>query len=219
MPSDDDIQNLHVIIFEDAGEAEKIQQFIRKYALVASREVGERAHYHCAIHRPEVEKRKTFINMMKSQINKDMKGTKHFKTINWNSYGIDTSLEQYICKGTGPDWKQEGPEMITSGQLITPEMHHRAYWDINKKIPDIAKEKAKQAKKKGTECIKEIALKYKGCEDTIKHQIVIEDVMDFYEGRCQDNQMFPIIQAIMYKVNARQTKDLAVNRLTRKFFD
>jgi len=219
MPSDDVIQNLHLILFANETYNDKLLAFIRRHALLASREVGDRVHYHCAIRLKEPVKRKAFVKMMKSEISEEIKGTTSYKTINWSDYGQNTNLEQYICKGNGPDYKEEGPDIIINQTLIEDVVHHANYWSVANERPKIAKEKAKEQNKKGTKCIETVAKKYTGCEDTIQHENVIEDVMDYYEGRCQDNQIFPVVQAVMYKVNPRQTKDLAINRLRRKFFD
>lgn len=225
MPSDDDIQNLHVIIFEDAAEPAKIQEFIRKHALLGSREVGKRAHYHMAIHLPGLMKRKAFITNMKNEINKSMKGTEHFKTLDWHDYGKTTRLEQYICKGPNdPKTHMKNdfihpPEMIHNGTLIDSMKHHHNFWQEANERPNVAKEKAKAKKIEGTKCIEEISLRFKDNEQTASLPEIMKAVCEYYEGRMTDtNQAFPIVQAIHFKINKQACVENFVNRLMRKFF-
>lgn len=226
MPGDDDIQNLHVIIFEDAGEPDAIKQFIRKHALLASREVGKRAHYHLAIHLPEPIKRKAFIKLMKDSINKSMKGTEHFKTLDWHDYGKTTRLEQYICKGPNdPKTHQKNdfihpPEMIHNETLIDSMTHHKNFWKEANERPNEAREKAKAKKIEGTKCIEEISLRFKGCEKTASLPIILKAVFEYYRGRLTDtNTAFPVVQAIWFKVNQQAATDSFINRMMRKFSD
>lgn len=244
MPADDILKAVHLILFEDADlSGNQIKQFIQKHALIASRELGDRAHYHIGLVLPSPMTRKVFYTWLKNEIEIKLKGTAHFKTVNWADYGKNKSLEQYICKGPcyrGPEFTYEfgspeppvlaagdysvaPPKVIVNRTLLSDRVFHDGFWvDIvnrKKTSKEKTKEKLKEDNKRGSECIDAIALKYKGCEDTVKLPAVITDVMEHYKGRIQDNHMFSLVQAILYRVNKTQTIDLCINRLHRKFYD
>jgi len=244
MPADDILRAVHLILFEDADvSGNLIGPFIRKHALIASRELGDRAHYHIALVLPSPMTRKVFYTWLKNETGIKLKGTSHFKTVNWEDQGKNNKLEQYICKGPrykGPEFTYEfgspeppviaagdylvdPPEMIINRTLISDRVFHDGFWvDIvnrKKTSKEMTKEKLKQQDKKGTELIQQIALKYKGCEDVVSIDKVITDVMHGMKGRIRDEHQFTIIQAIMYQINPKHTIDLAINRLRRKFYD
>lgn len=244
MPADDVLKAVHLILFEDADvSGNLIGPFIRKHALIASRELGDRAHYHIALVLPSPMTRKVLYTWLKNETGIKLKGTSHFKTVNWEDQGKNNKLEQYICKGPrykGPEFTYEfgspeppvlaagdflvdPPEMIINRTLFTPRVLHDGFWvDIvnrKKTSKEKTKEKLKEDNKKGSECIDAIALKYKGCQDTVKLPMVITDVLAHYKGRIQDNHMFSLVQAIMYRLDPVKTTDLVLNRLHRKFYD
>jgi len=219
MGSDDILSHVHLILFEDADiSGNKICPFIRKFALIASREIGDRVHYHIALVLPAPMTRKAFYKWLKD--NSEMphlKGTTHFKTVNWFDYGKHTDLEQYICKGMGPCWDnpEHRPEMIVNKTIITSKEYHRAF---HARSPaKAAVEKNRQEHKRGNQCIDLIATKYVGCEDVVQLPVIVKEVMEHYEGRLQDNQLFSLVQAIMFKVNKIKTINLAIVRMVQKF--
>jgi len=218
MGSDDIVQNIHLILF-CIRHKDKIVAFCQKHALVASKELGDREHYHIALSLPAPISRKAFRKMLNDEIGNDLKGTTDFKTVVWETYGKNTDLEQYICKGTGPDWNnlEERPVMVVNRTLIHAKEYHRLFWDHSASLKDKVKAKAKDEVRKGTKCIDEIAKKYVGCEDLVSLSKVLADVCDYYGGRVSDHQVFSIVQAIWYRIDQVVCKDQFVNRMLRKF--
>lgn len=212
MPGDAKVQSVHLILFANPEVDTKVLEFCNRFALLASIEYGERKHYHIAIHLQEEVSYKTFRGYLSKYISPDLKGTTSFKTKDWTDYGKNCNLEQYICKGVSPE---QGPEMLMNRTLIESATHHINYWKQDKESASTGKAKAKAAMKKGTKIIDDISANHKN--EYVKTPEIIREVFDAYEGRCNDNQMFPIVQAIMYKLDKVQTTDNAVNRLMRKF--
>lgn len=215
MPGDATVQNVHLILFSHPEVDSKVLEFCNRFALMASTEYGARKHYHIAIHLPEEVCYKTFRTYLTKYLG-DLKGTTSFKTRKWEDYGVNLNLEQYVCKGASPD---SPPEMIMNKTLLDPLELQKMYWEVNKKLLDQAKQarddKAKEEAKKGTKIIEQISAKNKGI--FVKTEDIIAEVLECYGGRCSDHQMFPVVQAIMYRLDKVQTTDNVVNRLMRKF--
>jgi len=212
MPGDAKVQSLHLILFAHPEYDTKVLEFCNRFALLASIEYGDRKHYHIAIHLPEEVSYKTFRGYLTKYISPDLKGTTSFKTKEWTSYGKDTQLEQYICKGVSPE---QGPEMLMNRTLIESATHHINYWKQDKESTSSSKAKARAALKQGTKIIDDICARHQN--EYVKTSEIITEVFEAYKGRCNDNQTFPIIQAIMFKLDKVQTTDNFVNRMLRKF--
>ena len=212
MPGDAKVQSVHLILFANPEVDTKVLEFCNRFALMASIEYGERKHYHIAIHLKEEVSYKTFRKYLSDHISPDLKGTTSFKTKEWVDYGKNCNLEQYICKGVSPE---QGPEMLMNRTLIESATHHLNYWKQPKESKDSAKEKAKAAHLKGTKIIEDICARHHN--EYVKTEEIIREVLDAYQGRTNDIQMFTIVQAIMYKLDKVKTTDNVVNRLMRKF--
>lgn len=216
MGSDDIVQNIHLILF-CIRHKDKVVAFIKKHALVASKELGDREHYHIAISLPAPIKRKAFRKILTDEIGSDLNGTTDFKTVDWKDYGKNTDLEQYICKGTSPDWEDGRPEVITNRTLHSVQDLHRKYWEHQANTKDKVKAKAKDEVKKGSKCIDDISKKYIGCEDVLQLSSILGEVCDYYGGRISDHNAFSIVQAIWYKIDRKVCTEQFTNRMLRKF--
>ena len=216
MPGDATVQYLHLILFAHPDVDSKVLEFCNRFALLASTEYGDRKHYHIAIALKEPLSYKTFRTYLTKHLSDTLKGTTSFKTREWKDYGKNLNLEQYICKGASLDTP---PEMIMNKTLLQPLELQKSYWKENEKLHTEAKktrdERAQKAQKQGTKVIDEICIKYKN--QYAKTEDIIREVLEHYQGRCTDHQLFPIIQAIMYKLDKVTTQDNVVNRMMRKF--
>ena len=216
MPGDAIVQNVHLILFANPEVDSKVLEFCNRFALMASTEYGDRKHYHIAISLKEPVSYKTFRSYLTKHLSATLRGTTSFKTREWKDYGNNLNLEKYICKGAGPDTP---PEILMNRTLLVPLELQKLYWEENKALQSDAKkmrdERAQKAMKQGTKCIDEICIKYKN--QYAKTEDIIRDVLEHYQGRCTDHQIFPIVQAIMYKLDKVQTQDNVVNRMMKKF--
>ena len=103
--------------------------------------------------------------------------------------------------------------------LLDPLELQKLYWKVNKELLENAKkardEKAKEEQRKGTKIIDQIVAKNKNI--FVKTEDIIAEVLECYGGRCTDQQMFPVVQAIMFQLDKVKTTDNVVNRMMRKF--
>lgn len=191
------------------------------HAMLACIEEAESLHTHIAY----VTNGPICRSTMKARLDKylDLSGNADY-SCSLPKDGQDVrGLYKYICKGTGPDYKTQGPNIFhNKAYILIPECH-AAYWSaqeaFKEEVKTLAAKRQKDGIKEKYKIISELSLKYKGTEATPPVILnITTDVITAYKGNVNDNTLFTAVQAIAWEADPGQTCSQAGQRMLRKIF-
>lgn len=190
-------------------------------AKLACWEKATSEHTHIALVGVDIV-RSTIVRRLKSQL-PDISGNADF-SLTLPKDGEDVAgLYRYICKGTGPDWNGQGPDIIHNRNSLDTKAYHTDYWTkqeaFKEEVKTLAKKREKNGIKEKTKIISELAIAYKG--KTVTPPVIlsiVSDVITAYKGNVNDNTLFTAVQAIAWEADPVQTCSQAGQRMLRKIF-
>jgi len=133
-------------------------------------------------------------------------------------------LYRYLCKGTGPDWETQKPEIIFNrDNLLDVRKYHEEFWSaqeaFKEKVKTLASKRQKEGIKQKYKIITELSEKYKGRESTVQTiDAITTDVIAAYKGNVNDNTLFTAVQSISHEIDPNTTALQACLRMRKKFF-
>lgn len=134
-------------------------------------------------------------------------------------------LYRYICKGTGPCWNSQGPEIIHNPQpILDTKQYHADYWSkqeaFKEEVKTLARKREKDGIKQKYQIISELSLKYKDKQCDMKQfDNIVADVVTAYKGNVNDNTLFTATNSIVYAVDPNEAMTQACLRMRRKFYN
>jgi len=137
-------------------------------------------------------------------------------------------LYRYICKGTGPVWATQAPQIIRNciagGLTHQVEKYHADFWrtreEVGKKMEAIAAKAANDRRKKKKELIETLVLKHNTSKiDIPTGQAIVADIINEYKGDINDNSLFCITQSVCYGLDPEHTALNAYLRMSKKLLE
>jgi len=193
-------------------------------AKLACWETAESQHTHVALVGNPLTPlvRSTVVRYIKSHF-MDISGNANY-SLSLPKSGQDINgLYRYICKGLGPRWTPDGPEIIENKNSLDIKQYHSEFWSnqeaFKEEVKALASKKQKDGIKEKYKIISELSVQYKGTTMTPKHVLDITGaVIAAYKGNVNDNTLFTCVQAISHECDPQTTQAMAGQRMLRKIF-
>ena len=193
------------------GVREKLVDYCVKLpALICTEEMGsetEKEHVHILAYLQTPTPKQDLTALLKSHFSDSAFSKSNFAFSEWESYGKNKLLEQYVCKGPSTAVRYE-PIVIYKNWLEDHMEHHRNYWKIHDDLK-VTKSKKKEIKEydkffvvdKVYNQLMEAQTTYEVVSQVAPADIwyrntVNELVLQHYRGKLNDNIAFPVIQGI-----------------------
>jgi len=158
----------------------------------------------------------------------DLSGNADFSIKGQNKDEDIKGLYRYICKGTGPVWATQAPQIIRNciagGLTHQVEKYHQDFWrtreEVGKKMEAIAAKAANDRRKKKKELIEALVLKHNTNKiDIPTGQAIVADIINEYKGDINDDGLFRITQSVCHGLDPEQTALNAYLRMSKKLLD
>jgi len=225
------------------GVQEKLHDYcVQLPALICTEEAGEgetpNPHVHMLASfdqdQPSYESKKTnnpgLIAKMKAHFSDTVFQSTDFAFTVWDQHGMNTGIEEYVCKGpykglkTEPIVKYKSPCFYHDVLML-----HEAYWKVHKAILDkrdlkIKKEKQKMDDKmKSVDACRKLIDNYMQIDGVavaprhITYDYCCKAVIEHFKGKVNDHVAFPVVQALMYQYEPVATVATFQRRMQDKF--
>lgn len=195
-----------------------LQQLLE--AKLACWEVAASEHCHVALVGTDLV-RSTIIRRLKGLL--DLSGNESYSLTRPKDGQDINGLYRYICKGTGPQWNGQGPDIIENKNLLDIKQYHADYWSaqeaFKEEVKTLAAKKQKDGIKQKFKIISELSLQNTGREATVTNvDDITTQVLAAYKGDVNDNTLFTCVQAIAWTIDPTNTSLQACERMRRKLF-
>lgn len=220
------------------GVLERLPEYCAKTsALICCQESGEgdsetgNEHIHILSSFTDVVARPDLTAAMKSHFKDSVFAKSDFAFTVWETYGQDTAMEEYICKGPSKVSKTP-PKVLFKSWLDDPMKHHEAWWAKHETIMTKSKAKLEKAQKTDAqrlavvEKIHSEIVCWKADYETLANRQPDQDeiiehaeklVLRAYSAKVNDHVAFPVLQAVLYKHIPKIVERAFHDRMKDKF--